>query len=270
MSYQRFCLILIKNMNKFNPILYNKFAKYYDTIYSEKNYYEEVCFIDNLIKGNFLDNKKCELLELASGTGNHSIYFVNLGYALTGVDISEDMIKIASSKCPQAQYLCHDMINFKLNNNFDVITLLFTSINYCVNEQQLIDLFQNVFQTLREGGVFIFDLGLTHIRKKSGSDIFMENYISKDLDIARISQWKAITFDRSKFKVTYTTIIKNKKGIIDFASDIHLLGAYDIIYIFNLLKKTGFREINLFDGFTKNSKNIDDRFKNIPVFQAIK
>lgn len=257
-------------MNKSNPILYNKFSKYYDIIYSKKKYYDEVLFINYLVKKNFLNNKKFSLLEFASGTGSHSVYFINLGYKVIGVDISKDMVKLASNKCPEAKYICHDMINFTSNNNFDVITLLFTSINYCITKKQLVVLFKNVFQLLKEKGVFIFDLGLTHIYRKSGSDIFMENYISKDLDIARISQWKPITLNRSKFEVTYTTIIKNKKGIIDFASDKHLLGAYSVTYISNLLKEIGFREVNLFDGFTKNIKGINDNFKKTPVFQVIK
>jgi hypothetical protein len=150
------------------------------------------------------------------------------------------------------------------------VTLLFTSINYCLDENSLMHLIDKIYGFLCKGGCFVFDLGLTKIKNKLEKEMFMENFISDKFDIARISQWNSLNRDQSIFKAAYTTIIKdNNGGILDFGSDIHIVGAYDVTSVLNILKRSGFK-ISIYDGFTDKLAPSNGKFRNLPVFYAIK
>ena len=57
-------------------LMYQKFAKYYDKIYSELEYDKDVEFLEWLIE-NHKQTDGNRLLDVACGTGNHSQYLVN-------------------------------------------------------------------------------------------------------------------------------------------------------------------------------------------------
>ncbi len=76
----------MKNSNKI-------FTKYYDTLYSDKDYTSE---IDQILRVWKLKNKAKPklILDVGSGTGNHTFQFAARGFTLKGVDIEKDVIVI--------------------------------------------------------------------------------------------------------------------------------------------------------------------------------
>ena len=44
------------------------------------------------------EKKVSSILDIGCGTGSHALPFADMGYAVTGVDISEDMLEIARKK----------------------------------------------------------------------------------------------------------------------------------------------------------------------------
>ena len=66
----------IRNMG--DAIPFNKIARYYDLIYKDKNYDDEVNYIDNLLEKYLKSEKK--ILELGCGTGKHALLFKKKGY----------------------------------------------------------------------------------------------------------------------------------------------------------------------------------------------
>ena len=79
-------------MNQFGDL----YSQYYDLLYSDKDYIGEVDYIDNLIK---LHNKNVKtLLDMGCGTGKHAELFYEKGYKVHGIDLSEDMLKIANQR----------------------------------------------------------------------------------------------------------------------------------------------------------------------------
>jgi len=68
---------------------------YYHILYKDRNDNEAQFFMDNLT--HYLNlPQDAQILDLACGKGRHSIYLNNLGYQVTGVDISSNSIKIAN------------------------------------------------------------------------------------------------------------------------------------------------------------------------------
>ena len=73
--------------------VFNEYARYYDLLYRDKDYGAETDYIHNLIQKQ---NPGCRtILNLGCGSGRHDRCLVERGYAVTGVDLSEEMLTAA-------------------------------------------------------------------------------------------------------------------------------------------------------------------------------
>ena len=81
--------------------LYKSLAKYYDLIYSFKNYKKEVTEITKLIN-EYKSSTGNQLLDVACGTGSHIEFFVK-DFDCIGVDLNLEMLEFAKEKVPKAK-----------------------------------------------------------------------------------------------------------------------------------------------------------------------
>ncbi|MCD4658091.1 MAG: class I SAM-dependent methyltransferase [Planctomycetes bacterium] len=100
-------------------------------------------------------------LELACGTGRLLIPAIEQGFDVTGIDISEDMLKQARVKAKEfginAEIIHADIRNFKLERKFSLIYLPFNSIAHLYTRKDIEQCFQKVRQHLESEGRFIID-----------------------------------------------------------------------------------------------------------------
>ena len=134
--------------------LYGRFAKYYDKIYEFKDYEKEAEVVSTLIKKHQLSDGN-KLLDLGCGTAKHLKYLTE--YDCTGIDLSEELLEIAKTNVPGAQFICADMRCFHTGEKYDVIISLFSSIGYLTAIEDLRKVIQKSFMHLKTGGVFIFE-----------------------------------------------------------------------------------------------------------------
>lgn len=103
-------------------------------------------------------NIQCHrVLELGCGTGRFTALLVADGYEVTGLDLSEAMIKVAKKKPfgKRISYVCSDMRNFNLGKKFDVVISVCDSMNYLLNNDDMYNTFLSVGKHLENGG-FLF------------------------------------------------------------------------------------------------------------------
>jgi ubiquinone/menaquinone biosynthesis C-methylase UbiE len=81
--------------------IYKDLAKYYDFIYSWKDYKNEATKVKSLIK-EYKKSNGNELLEVACGTGRHAQYLKD-DFSVLATDANQDMLRIAKRiiKCLQ-------------------------------------------------------------------------------------------------------------------------------------------------------------------------
>src|SRR5690554_3582377 len=113
--------------------MYNKFAYIYDKLMDDIDYESWYLYIESIFQKFYKEPKK--ILEMACGTGNLSYYFGKNGYDLTCFDLSNDMLSIAYNKLKKfknVKIINQNMIDFSINNKFDVIVSICDSINYII------------------------------------------------------------------------------------------------------------------------------------------
>jgi SAM-dependent methyltransferase len=118
-------------------------ARYYDLIYADKPYAGEARFVHELLGG-----APGRLLDVACGSGRHATEFAKLGWEVTGVDYSPDLL----ARARDAGIRVHEQDMRSLDvpgAPFDAVTCLFDSIGYPQDNDGIVAAFEGM---RRHGG----------------------------------------------------------------------------------------------------------------------
>ena len=224
------------------PLLYRKLGKYYNFIYSFKDYKKEAKYLKTLVK-KYKKSAGNELLDAACGSGIHLKYLKD-SFSCMGFDLNDSILAVAKKNIMGVKFRKADMVMFNLHKKFDVITCLFSAIGYAKTYPNLKKTMLNFSKHLKKGGVVIIEPWISPSNFRSGhSDL--RTYSSKDLKIARISISKRVgTF--SRLEMCYLILEKNK---IKYFKDFHELGLFDVNKTLKIMKEVGFVPIFLKKGF---------------------
>jgi len=139
---------------KNNPSVFRAYSRYYDLLYKDKDYISEANYIHSLLKRQGL--AEGNLLEFGSGTGKHGCLLASLGYKVHGIERSSEMVaqaqKMSGFSCQQG-----DICKLRLGKVFDAVLSLFHVVSYQITNNDIAAVFNNAYEHLKPGGIFIFD-----------------------------------------------------------------------------------------------------------------
>jgi SAM-dependent methyltransferase len=138
--------------------VFNEYARYYDLLYRDKDYTGETNYVHNLIQRQSPGART--VLNLGCGSGRHDRCLVDRGYAVTGVDLSEEMLAAARDAAAgngALDYVQGDVRTVRLGKTFDVVISLFHVMSYQTANSDLMGAFATAYSHLEPGGIFIFD-----------------------------------------------------------------------------------------------------------------
>jgi ubiquinone/menaquinone biosynthesis C-methylase UbiE len=235
------------------------YSQYYDLLYSDKNYFAEVNYVDNLIKAHIKEGKT--LLDLGCGTGKHAELFCEKGYMVHGVDLSYEMLEIAQkralNKKEQLKFTHSNIQELNLNKHFDVVVSLFHVMSYQNSNEALIQAFEVAKQHLKQGGIFIFDfwygpavltdLPVTRVKR-------LENELIK---VTRIAE-PTLETQTNIVNVNYDVFIedKNTNQIIQ-KKELHSMRYFFDTELELICQKIGFSIVNKYEWMNKNKPNFE-------------
>jgi SAM-dependent methyltransferase len=100
-----------------------------------------------------------KVLDLCCGSGRHAFILHQLGYDVTGVDLSETLLKTAKSADSRnsIRWVRGDMRSIPLEESFDAIFNLFTSFGYFATDDENIQVLDEIRRLLKADGQFIID-----------------------------------------------------------------------------------------------------------------
>ena len=165
-------------------IAYDKIAGIY--AYKFMNFEIYIKRIKEFIK--FLDSED-NILDLGCGPGNAGKQLTLSGkdISVTGIDLSEEMIKIAKLNVPDATFYCQDIRTINFNEeSFDAIILSFCIVH--LSDDEMVELIEKVSGYLKENGKLY--LSFLEGRKKgfettsfSKEAIFFNDYLTEEVEL---------------------------------------------------------------------------------------
>lgn len=234
------------------PLIYANNGRYYDLVYGWKDYEKETEIIERLLT-KFKVNNGDKLLDVGCGTGEHLKYMTR-NYRCTGLDINSDLLAIASKKNKNIDFKTGNMINFKMNINFDVITCLFSSIGYVKTLKNLEKTLKNLFNHLNVGGVLVIEPWFNKKSKSFKVNIpFLTTFETTNVKIVRLSMAK-IKGDLSIMDTHY--LVAENSGLVKHFSEEHLLGLFEKNDVLKIMKKIGFSSAFIAEGLNDEDRGL--------------
>lgn len=217
-------------------------SPYYHILYKNRDDEEARAFIERLC--NFLKlTAHSSVLDLACGAGRHSRVLHQLGYKVSGCDLSPNSISEAkANSSSEIDFYVHDM-RLTLPKKYDAILNLFTSIGYFKELEDNLQVFESVSKGLNEHGVFVID--------------FMNcNKIVREMKPRYVITIDDITFNIKK-EISHGKILKSitfqDKGESYFFQEKVQILTYEIFE--ELLTKAGFKIKNTFGSYQLDEFN---------------
>lgn len=175
-------------------------------------------------------------LDLACGTGILCEILHRQGIQSWGMDYSAGMIDIARQGSPEVHYDVADMITYRPEKQFDLVTCTGDAVNHIASLTDVEKIFRNVYHYLSPGGYFVFDL--LNEREVSTSEPF-------EMDFTETTKvWFQMT--RPGEKKVNLKIRVYEKGELEFEENIRET-IHEPAGICQLLRDCGFRDVRCAD-----------------------
>lgn len=234
---------------------YTSFAKVYDTFMDNIPYEEWSKYIIGLLKESNVDNGL--VLDLGCGTGSLTQIMASAGYDMIGIDNADEMLDIAMEKKYESEleilYLLQDMREFELYGTVRAVISICDSMNYILEEDDLLQVFNLVNNYLDPGGIFIFDLNTVY----KYEHILGERVIAENRDECSFI-WDNY-YDNTECINEYdlSLFIKEEDNLYRKFEETHYQRAYELETIKQLIEKSGMEFVDAYDAFSKNPPKAD-------------
>jgi SAM-dependent methyltransferase len=240
------------------------YSKYYDLIYSDKDYAKETSFLERLFERG-MQRRPRRILDVGAGTGGHAICLAQRGYRVVGVDLSrsmlEEAIRKARSRKLNIDFRVADMRSLKLGRRFDICICMFASIDYLLSYRDLRETFLSIKNHLRKGGLFIFDFWSGTAVLTTHPTDRIKTARSGAIEVIRVAQ-SVLHPTQNLCDVTYRGFVMNDDKILKSFREKHTVRYYFLEEIRYFLAETGFRSVEFYP-FMSLSRKVDAHTWNV-------
>lgn len=236
---------------------YTEFAKVYDEFMEGVPYNKWCDFLTGYLMENGIEDGL--VLDLGCGTGSLTRLLMEKGYDMIGVDSSYEMLDVARSfDTPRILYLAQDMREFELYGTVRAVVSSCDCINYILEDDELIHVFELVNNYLDPNGLFIFDFNTEYKYSQIGDTVIAENQ-----DEASFI-WENYYYEDEKInEYDVTFFIKEEKDLYRKVVECHHQRAYSLEEIKNAIECSGMEFVAAFDDYT--SRNVSKESQRICV-----
>ncbi|MGJ0323117.1 class I SAM-dependent DNA methyltransferase [Aliarcobacter cryaerophilus] len=242
-------------MNQFGDL----YSQYYDLLYSDKDYISEVNYVDELIKSHSKNVKT--LLDMGCGTGKHAELFCEKGYKVHGIDLSEDMLKIANQrrkgKEDSLSFSHSNIQELNLSDKFDVVVSLFHVMSYQNSNEQLIKAFEVAKNHLNNDGIFIFDFWYGPAVLKDLPTTRVKRLENENIKVTRIAE-PIIHPQQNIVDVNYNVFIEDKisKEVVE-KKELHKMRYFFDTELELICQNVGFKILNKYEWMNNKNPNFN-------------
>ncbi|MBP6960409.1 MAG: class I SAM-dependent methyltransferase [Thermotogae bacterium] len=180
------------------------------------------------------------VLDIGCG-GGKNLYHLKKRYAVTGLDMSPQMLSLANDLNPACETILGDMRSFSLNRSFDAV-LIDDAVSYMIDQAELGMVFDCAYKHLNPGGV----MAVTPDRTREN---FVQNETTTTLGEKTIKgdRFEIVfvenTYDADEADSVYEDIMVffiRKNGKLTIETDRHRLGIFFFADWRRCIQETGF------------------------------
>ena len=225
---------------------YAVLAEFYDRLMEDADYGAWVSFYLRCFEAFGVRPEK--ILDLACGTGNITLPLAECGYDMTGIDQSAEMLCLARKKADDRKIrVClseQDIAAFDAGGRYDAAVCAFDGVNYLTSTSDVFSCFSRVYETLAEGGLFLFDVNTPYKYQKILSDnAFVYEY--EELFVV----WQNEYHEKSRlcdFYLTFFIKDKEKTSVWHRLDELQRQRCYALKTLEKKLAEAGFCRIDKF------------------------
>jgi SAM-dependent methyltransferase len=228
------------------------YSNYYNLLYTDKNYSEEVRIVDQYIQR--LTPAVRTIMDLGCGTGKHAGLLAQRGYKVLGVDRSEAMLAVAKrTGIPgRLRFLLGDLRTLDIPESFDAVISLFHVICYLNKNEDLQQAFQNISKHLHKGGIFIFDCWYGPAVLTQSPSVRIKELEDNKVTVTRITQ-PTLYENENVVDVHFRIFVKDKQnGTLEEFKESHRICYLFTPEIEGMLKNAGIELVECFEFLTGN------------------
>jgi 2-polyprenyl-3-methyl-5-hydroxy-6-metoxy-1,4-benzoquinol methylase len=245
----------------------DKYVQYYELFNQSKDYSIECNFLKNAFKKHS-KSEIISILDLGCGTGMHSKILSKKGFFITGIDISESMIKKAISKnISNTQFKVGNMKEFNFKQKYDAVITMFSAIGYITKNKDLKSTFKSIKNHLKPSGLIIIDCwnGLGVINKLPSSrtkEVKTNNY-----KIKRTS-YPTLNAEEHTSHVKFNFEVEKDNTLIDSFTEDHLVRFFFPQELRSYLEESGFEVLEICPSY-KLGEKLDEKAWNMIVIARL-
>ncbi|MBE5925341.1 MAG: class I SAM-dependent methyltransferase [Lachnospiraceae bacterium] len=187
-----------------------------------------------------------DITELGCGTGVMTRLLAKDGFNMTGIDISEEMLKVAQAKTSdRVLYKLADMRKFSLDHKQDAIISICDSMNYLITVEDFTKACTCAYNNLSDSGVFIFDLKTEYFfENELDGKTFSENM--GDFSYVWKNKYDPVTRIH-KYHLLFDCVVDDRR---EKKEELHKQRCYRASEIKEAAIKAGFTHASVYDAFT--------------------
>lgn len=209
--------------------MFAKTQRYYDLLYSWKDYPGEVEKLHAIVQARKVSPGR-DWLDVACGTGKH-LELLAEWYQVEGLDLDSGMLEVAKERLPGVSLRTSDFRSFDLGRRYDVVSCLFSSIAYARDTNELERAVGCMAHHLLPGGVLIVE-GFIAPDKFLAGHVQLLCVDQPDLKVTRMA-WGEMKDARVHFEFHH--LIGRSAGVeylvephdVSLFTDNEYLGAFD-------------------------------------------
>lgn len=222
---------------------YEALAFSYDALTQDIPYKEMLAYMEALLQNHGV--RPQSVLDLACGTGSMSVLLAERGYRVLASDMSEDMLAIAWEKASELEeppyFICQKMEQLCLPYGVDWVVCCLDSLNYVTEPDRCKETVRRVYESLNDGGAFIFDINSEEKLRGLDGQVFLDE--NEDTYCV----WRA-EFDQKENICYYGMDIfqKERNGLWRRSLEEHREYAYSVEQLKGYLREAGFSVIEVY------------------------
>jgi ubiquinone/menaquinone biosynthesis C-methylase UbiE len=214
--------------------MFTRSAELYDLIYSFKDYKGEASKIRDLIRSEHPQART--ILDVACGTGEHARLLAD-DFSVDGIDLDSNLVTIARGKGPSGQFFVGNMCSFELQEKYDVVQCLFSSIGYLTKPEDVVSALRCFAKHLNPGGVIIVEPWLTPECYTAGIPHMAPPIDRPDIKIARMNVSER---EGNLSRLRFHYLLARSQGVEYFQED-HELALYSVQEMLRFFREAGLK-----------------------------